>query len=78
MPLSRMVQACMPPLAVQRPAECDAASPVGSTAAVAPGRRNEEASTRLLHFRPPRPNESCIPGTGAFCFRLLDPFMTRV
>ena len=43
MPLSRMVQACMPPLAVQRPAECDAASPVGSIAAAAPRRRQEEA-----------------------------------
>ena len=33
---------------------------------------------RLLRFLPLRPNDPCIPGTGAFCFRLLDPYMTSV
>ena len=32
----------------------------------------------VLRFRPLRPNDPCIPGTGAFCFRLPDPFMTCV
>ena len=49
-------------------------------------RREEEAKADIqcwdgvcvLRFQPLRPNDPCIPGTGAFCFRLLDPFMTRV